>query len=86
MIDVVFVYLNESWSTFAFPAGGKIQTDGGQDDDAFVVGEDYGWIPSPTLDVADDPLEALVQPFSCEGAAGLDLPLVFPDGLQVQLL
>ena len=62
MIDVVFVYLNESWSTFAFPAGGKIQTDGGQDDDAFVVDEDDGWIPSPTLDVADDPLEALVQP------------------------
>ena len=62
MIDVVFVYLNESWSTFAFPAGGKIQTDGGQDDDAFVVDEDDGWIPSPTLDVAHDPLEALVQP------------------------
>ena len=36
MIDVV-VYLNESWSTLLFRwrrcAGGKIQTDGGQDDE-----------------------------------------------------
>ena len=67
MIDVVFVYLNESWSTFAFPAGGKIQTDGGQDDDDAFVDEDDGWIPSPTLDVADDPLEALVQPEKSAG-------------------
>ena len=41
---------------------------------------------SSRLYIAGDPLQTLVQPLPSQSTAGLDLPLVAPQALQVQLL